>query len=329
MDFGNVFSRAWRICWNNKYLFVLGFLAALGSSSAGGFQGFSGGSGNATVPPAAAENLERIMALIGPILAVLACLGLFLGIIFWLIRLTAQAGLIKTAARLDRGETSSLRQSLSAGRSYLSRFVGLNIVVFLPILILFVISIGAAAGGFAGGLASYLTVGGNGDAGALPTAFVLIALCGLALACILAPILAVASIVYAFAQRGIALQELGVMDSLRHAWRFVRENIGEILLLVIFLVVISIIFGGVVSIVTIPLSLLALGPVFIDMMRGGSVQTLNLIFAGIGFVVLLLVGAALNSLFIAFRSVAVTLSYQDLMGKAAIDEAPGLKPELQ
>ena len=31
MDYGNLLKRSWDIVWHNKFLFILGFLAALGS----------------------------------------------------------------------------------------------------------------------------------------------------------------------------------------------------------------------------------------------------------------------------------------------------------
>ena len=43
MDYGNLLKRSWDIVWHNKFLFILGFLAALGS---GGTNGNRGGQGN-------------------------------------------------------------------------------------------------------------------------------------------------------------------------------------------------------------------------------------------------------------------------------------------
>ena len=36
MDYGRVLTRAWEITWRWKILWILGFLAALGSGSGGG-----------------------------------------------------------------------------------------------------------------------------------------------------------------------------------------------------------------------------------------------------------------------------------------------------
>lgn len=312
MDYGNLFTRAWRIPWNNKYLFVLGFLAALGSSSSGGFQGFSGGEGD--LPPGVMENFDRIMAVVGPILAALACIGLVIGLVFWLIRLVAQAGLISAAASLDRGEPYSLRESFSAGTSYLLRFVGLNILIYAPIWLIGLVVFGVGIFAIIAGATASAT---SEDLTGLSGGFALFGLCMLLMVCILVPLAVLATIVYAFAQRSIVLQEMGVTQSIRHAWRFMRANAGDVVLLIVFLVVLSMLFGTVVAIVLVPLSLLAFGPIFFDLMRGVGVGTVDVIIAAIGFIAVSLVGALLNSIFTTFRSVAVTLGYQDLLAKPA------------
>src|SRR5687768_10923326 len=48
MDYSGLLSRSWNIVWNNKWLILLGILAALGSGSGGGssFQGNFGGGGD-------------------------------------------------------------------------------------------------------------------------------------------------------------------------------------------------------------------------------------------------------------------------------------------
>lgn len=315
MDYGNVFSRAWRICWNNKYIFVLGFLAALGSGSSGSGQSFNYSFSEQQLPPGVLENADRIMALVGPIVGALLCLGLILGIVMWLIRLVAQAGLISTAARIDRGEASSLGQSISAGMAHLWHFVGLNILVYLPFWIIGAVSIGIGVFAFGAAVASLLTGSGGEELGALSAGFGLLGICAVALICLLVPLFAVASVIYAFAQRGLVLQDMGVTSSIGYAWRFVRDNLGEILLLIIFLIVLSVIYGALVSVILVPLGFLAFGPAVIDLFTGVQLQAIDVAFAIGGVILLGIVGALLNAVFIAFRSVVVTLAYQDMLGK--------------
>lgn len=315
MDYGNLFSRAWRICWNNKYLFLLGFLAALGSGGSSGSPNFNYTFSGGELPPAVVDNAERLVALAGPILAALLCVGLILGLVLWLVRLTAQAGLISSAARLDRGETSSLRQSLSAGGSYLMRFVGLNLLVYLPFLFIGAVSAGVGVAAFGAAVGSAFAGQGGQDLGALPAGFAALGICVLALLCLLAPLLAVATVIYAFAQRGIVLQDMGVTESMGYAWRFIREHVGDVILLIVFLIVLSLVYGALVAAVLVPLSFLAFGPSVLDMLSSGQVQWADIAFITGGAIVVGLIAALLNSIFVSYRSVTVTLAYQDLLGK--------------
>lgn len=317
MDYGNLLSRAWRICWRHKFLFVLGFLAALGSGASSSGSRFNYSFTGDELPPGIFQNADRLLALAGPVLAVLACAGLVFGIAMWLIRLVAQGGLISSAVRLDRGESSSFGQAFSAGTSHLARFAGLNILIYLPFWIIAAVT--AALGVFAFGAAIATAVGGQGgqELGALPTGFALVAVCVLALLCLLAPLLAIATIVYAFAQRGIVLQDMGVTESIGYSWRFVRNNVGDVLLLVLILLVLSVLFGIVVGAILLPLSFLAFGPTFLDLLSGGQLQTIDAVFAVGGAIALGLISALLNSVFVAYRSVTVTLAYQDLLAKKA------------
>ena len=315
MEYGKLFSRAWEICWNNKYIFVLGFLAALGSGGSGGGQSFSNSFTGDELPPEVFGNMDRILALIGPIVAVLICAGLILAVVFWLIRLVAQAGLISTTARIDRGEQSSLGQAFSAGTAHLPRILGLNLLIYLPFWILGIISVGIAIFAFGATIASAFTPQGGEELGALPAGFALVAICMVALACLLIPLALLASIVYAFAQRGIVLQGHGVTESIGHSWRFVRNNAGEIVLLIVFLIVLSIIFGLLVSIILVPLSFLAFGPAFLNLVTGAQFEVIDVITIIGGVILLGILGAVLNSILIGYRSVAVTLAYQELLGK--------------
>ena len=315
MDYGNLFTRAWRICWNNKYIFVLGFLAALGSGSSGGGQGFSSSFSGDELPPETFGNVDRILELIGPILAVLICVGLILAVVFWLIRLVAQAGLISAAARIDGGEKSSFGQSISAGTAHLPRLLGLNILVYLPFWIVGAVSVGIGIFAFGAAIFSVFSTQGGQDPGLFPAGFALLAVCVLALLCLLIPLWVLASIVYAFAQRGIVLQDQGVTESIGRSWRFVRNNAGEIILLIVFLIVLSIIFGALVGVILIPLSFLAFGPAFINLFTGAQLQIIDVVTIIGGAILLGLIGALLNAILVSYRSVTVTLAYQELAGK--------------
>ncbi len=164
MDYGNILRRSWDIIWNHKFMMVLGFLAALGNGiSSGGGNGGGGNTGYSfdgsefNALPQVTENLGAILATVGVLMMGLICFLIILGLILWLLRLTAQAGLIDAAARLDAGEKVSFGEAFSAGWQKLGRMIGINLVLFGVFIIIAVVgflvlafAIGASFAGAAG-----------------------------------------------------------------------------------------------------------------------------------------------------------------------------------
>ena len=133
MDYGNIFRRSWDVIWNHKFMLVLGFLAALGSGGGGGGGGNTGSTFDGSefeAAPEIVENLGAIIAAASAIILALICIFFVLAIVLWLVRLTAQAGMIDAAARLDAGEGVSFGEAISAGWYKLGRMVGLNLILF-------------------------------------------------------------------------------------------------------------------------------------------------------------------------------------------------------
>lgn len=314
MDYGRIFSRSWQLVWNNKFLFVLGFLAALGSGSSGGSGQTNFQFSEADIPPGMEQNLERFFAALAPIMIGLLCIGLLLGIILWLVRLTSQAGLISAAARLDAGENVSLGSALSEGWRYLMRMVGLNVVLYLPLWIVAIVSFVGIIAAF-GGVAAVLATAQEG-AGGPAAAGLTAAIAGLCSVCCVLVILAlIINVIYPFAQRGVVLGNLGVFDSIGHGWRVIRNNLGDVIMLIILFIVLGILFGLVVSLVLLPLGLLAIGPTVFGMITGGTPSTGDIIYLIVAGLAIALISAVINSIYVTFRSVAVTLAYQEFLEK--------------
>jgi hypothetical protein len=319
MDYGNLLSRAWRIVWNNKFLLVLGFLAALGSGggNGGGGPNVNFGGRDFDLPPGTADNIDRFVSQFGPLFAGLICLGVVLGIVLWLVRLVAQAGLISAASRIDAGEKVTLGEAFSAGTSKLGRMVGINVLMYGPFTLLGLIAAGFGIITAGTAVLNEMSVGGPRDIEGLLGGMSIIIFCVICLLCLLLPLLLVVTAIYPFAQRGAVLNDLGVIDSIRHGWNVLRANLGEIILLIVIFVVIGIAFGVVLAIIFIPLAFLALGPTIIGMVSSGNVGVVEVATAAFGFICLGLLAAALNSVVVAFRSTAVTLAYQQFVAKTS------------
>ena len=90
MDYVDTIKRGFAHTWNNKFMWVLGFLAALGSGSAYSNSNYSFNSGDT----AAIEQWmtpERVAALSAGLIA-FSCIAVIVGIILWLVSLGARGG---------------------------------------------------------------------------------------------------------------------------------------------------------------------------------------------------------------------------------------------
>lgn len=316
MDYGNLLKRAWHIVWNNKFMFVLGFLAALGSGggSGGGNSNISSSNNNFDLPPEFAANIERYWAEFAGVLIALVCFFVILGIIFWLVSLVGQTGLISSAARIDAGEDVTLGEAFAEGTAKLGKMVGLNLVLYGPFILFGLVAFGVI-GALVGPAVFAEMAGTGGNMDSVAGAIGGFAVCFGILGCLLVPVGILVNIIYPFAQRGLILQEHGIMDSIRHGWKVVRENVGDVLLLIILFIVIGIAFGIVAVMVLVPLGLLIFIPTILTMVNGGTFEIMNILFLIGGGICLGLLGAAINSVMIAFRSTTVTLAYQEFINK--------------
>jgi hypothetical protein len=318
MDYGQLFRRSWDIVWQNKYLFILGFLAALGAGGVGSGTNYNfSSSSTSTTSPFPRDFVEEVTGFwgqYGGLILGLICFFFILGIVFWLVRLAAQGGLIEAVDRIDAGEKMSFGTAFSAGTARLGGLVGLNLLINVPFII-FGLIFSVVGGAF---FVTTLRQGGE-ISEVMGGTYALLAVCGGLIACLLVPVGLLIQVMYPFAQRGLLLQNLGVVDSIRHGWRVVRDNVGDVILLIIAFLVIGFLFGLVTAVFTIPLAFLAAGPFILDAIQGnefsfGMTEIATLAFGGI---CLGLVGAAVNSVLTAYRSATVTLAYQHFVEKQA------------
>ncbi|MBK7896133.1 MAG: hypothetical protein IPJ90_14905 [Anaerolineaceae bacterium] len=319
MDYGKLFRRGWEVVWQNKYLFILGFLAALGGgsggSSGGNFNYSIPGPSGSDVPAEMFEEFTQFWTQYGGLILGLVCFFFILGIVFWLIRLAAVGGLIESVDRIEAGEQMSFGKAFSAGVARIWSLVGLSVMLNLPFILIGLL--------FAGlGTSFLVTAVNSGDMATPPRFLGLFFACAGLFACLLVPLGIVVAVVQPFAQRGLMLKQLGVVDSIRHGWQVVRDNIGDILLLGIAFLVIGFLFGLVTLVFTLPFAFLAMGPFLLDAIQGntidfGMTEVLSLAFGGI---CLGLVGAAVNSVLTAYRSATVTLAYHHFVQKPVIGE---------
>lgn len=315
MDYTKLLTRAWNITWNHKYLWVLGFLAALGQGGSNSSYRTSGSStpstgGTPTFPDMPDFNAfwqDNMVLIIG-----LICLGVIIGLALWLLRLTAQGGLIAAVKEIEGGQKSSLGQSFGAGVTYLPRLAGLNILINLPLIVIGLLLFGLFFGTV--GLTVFGAAIESGNFESLMGSMGIFLLCFIPLACLTIPLAIILGVWEKAAQRGIVLHELGVMDGLRESWGVLRSHLTEVIVIGFILIVLGILFGIAVGIVLIPCALILVIPSLGVIATGPGLDAASIALLVVGALVIGVLAAAVSSIFTTFQSATVTLAYQDLSG---------------
>ncbi|HEY3289847.1 MAG TPA: hypothetical protein VGK87_06945 [Anaerolineae bacterium] len=329
MDFGGIINRAFKITWKYKILWILGFLAALGSGGSGGSFNFNFGS-NSTFNPNTGQMppwMQEIARHPEPLLAiagVLACLFIIIGIVFGIIGIIARGGLIAGVQQIETESNTTFGSAWKSGASRFWPMLGLSLLVALPIILLVIVLIGAGAFAFGGIIAAAATSnrsGANNSAGlgGLLAAGISIFCCLLCVAVIYGLI---AEALTTFGERYIMIEKLGVMASLSKAWSLFKANLGNIILMALLMGVISVVFGlitGAVALVVLAPTML---PVILELTRGGTPGTAAIVLAVIGFILAAIIGAVVRSLFIVFNSATWTLVYRQFTGNAPTVSSP-------
>ncbi len=239
MDYGKIFSRAWNIIWEHKFLILLGVLVAL---SAGG-----SGSGN-QAQYAFSDNDVRWeglpsfeygtpfrdldLPLIGiGLIVLLVGLLLLLGLAFWAAGTLSRGGLISAVNAIDSGKESSFTEAFKAGWDKGWRLIGIGLVPSTPMLVLVIISVSMFVG--YGGIE--LLTEGNFPALGLGSFLPVVVL-----ACLLVPTALILGLLRNFANRACMLEDLGVIGSYRRGFEVLGDNLGPALLLFLIQVALSI-----------------------------------------------------------------------------------------
>jgi hypothetical protein len=301
MDFGKLLSRSWEIVWNNKFLFVLGLLAALGSGGggSGGGSNFNFGENDFDVPADMVSQMELFWSQYGFLIITAVCVLLLIGIVLWLISLVAQAGLIDAVDRIDEGQSSSFGEAWAAGTSKLLSLVGLSLLLALPFIIFGLIAAAVGVG-------AVMTDGG--------TVFALFGIIVACLGCFIAILAIFLQVLYPFAQRAIVLENSGAVASISRGWDVMRESAGDTIILVVIAVAITIIYGIVSAIVLIPAALILLGPALAAGLITGQFGLGTIALGAGGLVCLVLLAAMVNAILVTYRSTLMTLGYKHLAG---------------
>jgi len=79
--------------------------------------------------------------------------------------------------------------------------------------------------------------------------------------------------------------------------------------------------GAVTFVVFIPLAALSFAPMVIRLFGGGTFEVMDMLVASGGLLCMVLFGAAINAIFVSFRSAVFTLAYGEFTSKKPITGA--------
>jgi hypothetical protein len=328
MDYSNLLSRSWHVVWDHKFMIVLGFLAALGSglgSNGNNFNYQMNGSEFQNMPfidaPFSPSNFNDFLPVIGAMVGGLVCFGIILGIALWILRLTAEAGMIDSASRLDAGQKVTFGQAMSAGWSKIWNMIALDLILFGAVFLIMLLALALIALTVGGSIAAGIAGSSNSGQDFAEMIGPLMALGGgaIALICCLVCGLFIFFIfilvITTFSRRAIVLENQGVLDAIRRAWEVVRANLGDVIILLILFMVLSLIVGLITAAVALPIGALAVAPGAIRLIAGDTLSTLDIILMVIGVLALIVIVAAIRSFYTAFESSAYTLAFQEFTDK--------------
>lgn len=263
MDYTGLLTKAWNTVWNNKFLIVLGLLAAFGQGArnrgSNNFNYNNGGLNNTpgNFPP----DIERLFARglndltpgLMAVIAVVLCFAVVIYIAVMILNRTAQGGLINGVNTIDGGGPSSFSIAFRAGWNKIGTLVLIWLVAAIPsILIILVLSV-MGFSYFSSGQGELLRDALRGEnfervmrAVFTNTGFLLGIL---AVLCPLAIISLIMQAIAQFADRACVIEGKGLVDSFQRGFEVLRDHLGNAVAVYILQIVIN---GAVWLVVAIP-----------------------------------------------------------------------------
>ena len=264
MDYGEVFSKAWKIIWKYKILWLFGIFASCSGGGGGG--GGGGGSSGAQFSDNGnyySNNLNYIEPwAIALIIAAVILLIIVITVIVIAVSTVGRTGLIQGAKMADENEDAQLTFSsiFNSVKPFFWRVVGLNLLIMVGYFAILMIL------GMMFLFSAVLTFG-------------LALICLLPLCCVLIPVFWVLTTFVEMANVAVVVEDLSIIDGLKRGWQVFRDNLGEMIVMGLVLVL-----GGLIVSVLIALPMiLTVIPLLIGIIAAVSGDTEALAAGGFIF----------------------------------------------
>jgi hypothetical protein len=244
-DIIEVFTRAAKIIWKHKVLWIFGILASCGKGS-GSNSNSSRNSNQFTENQSTREMFGQLSAFAEKIISwftqnpwifyVLIAVFLVLWLLQIFITTVGQIGLVRGAYQAEMGvEKIKFGALFSESIRYFWRTIGMGLLVFLPVIVIFV--------GIFVAMIFVFEAAPNPASSGFGIFALVIGLC-----CCFLPFMVALGLFYSQALRALVLEDLGVFASLARGWDVFVKNIGGLLAVAVILFIINLIIGVIISI---------------------------------------------------------------------------------
>lgn len=338
INMGEILSKAWKITWKFKVLWIFGILAGCGASNRGSSFNNGGSGGRGTGNPGGTdlpepfkqfqnmnwqEAVTSFLSQYWIIIAVIVLAVFLLSFLFYFLGVMGKTGLIKGTHKADQGaEKLGFGELWNESLPYLWRTLGMDLLVGIPILIAFLLLLVV----FFVGLFGVIAGKGQSDTAAMGGLFTMLAVFVPAICCL--------SIVSTFigmmveqAKNAMVTEDLGVFESLRRGWNVFKKNFLTIIIMSIILAVITGVIGFISSIPLI-IAVVPAGISFFMLASNSADMTASLaplVIAGICTVAYLPVLLVLRGVAQTYTQSALTLTFLRLTAPAP---EPPMEPEI-
>jgi hypothetical protein len=358
MDHVKVLKRAWEIVWQYRALWIFGIILALttaqgtpyqrGSGNGGGPAEYQIDEGDLPFPgdefdlPGIPLEPEILPQIVGALIAIgvgLACMIVFLIIATTVARYVAETALIRMVDDYEEtGEKHSVRKGFRLGwsRTALRLFL-IDLLIGLPLTVVFILLFLLA---FAPLLLWITQSTAAGVTGTVATIGLFLLVIFLAIV-----VSTVVSLLKPFLRRACALEEAGVIESIRQGLNVVRRHLKDVV--VMWLIMIGLRIGWVIAMIA---ALILLFPFIILLIIVGGVLggvpallvggLASLVFEGavpwilgalVGLPIFILVMAVpwlfLGGLMEVYKSNVWTLTYRELRALESVEPELDQLPE--
>lgn len=316
LDFFEVIKRAWQITWKYKFLWVFGYLIALaagGSSFSSSMNSSFSGADSASAAKSAAGFAEAYLVSI----IIAACVLMLFGLVIWILSILSTGGLVGVAAKIERGETTSLKDGFKIGAKNFWRIFGLNLIVGLIIFLMIMAVIVPL-------IVIIVVISQAGDqGGGMLAGMICLILVGIVAIFVIAIAATVLSLISIYATRYIVLESGRVFASFKNGWRLIRRKLGPTFLMFLLVMLISSLAGLAFAVPGLMIGI----PVFVTMFSGIAANNFFIVFLSfIGIILLVLVMSFLNGVLETYRSIVWTLTFIRISGGEDDGEAAKLPP---